>query len=490
MMRNFLISGSNRIWWGAIIASVALTCGILYFGFFGISLLLGALVLIIAGDWLLFHKERLLVFIAAMIPISVTAEGIVAVHFPSEILAGILAMVLLFGVSKKKVNNGAILKHPITLWLIAEFTWMGIASISSTMPEVSFKRFAVRGVYLITFYYLMVVFFQNPRQAVKVWLVYGFAIVIVVVSAFWNHLPYNLSAAASIYLAKPFFPEHTMYGSALAFILPFILLLFIRPWLAGPRTKHIRWVLGILLAFLLLGVFLAYSRASWLSLGFTLFMLGLFKLRTRFSMLMLMLSLLLGGLWLFQEPLVKKIKENEAVSYSGGFETHIKSVANIQTDASNLERINRWSCAWRMFLDKPVFGFGPGTYQFQYGSYQLPEELTTISTFDGDRGNAHSEYLTPLSESGLVGLGLFLGVFLTAFYRGMHLIYFASQKSSRLLAQGALLGLSTFLFHGFFNSFIDSDKIAFLVFGSLAIITALEIREKQFRQRSKHAPVS
>jgi len=51
----------------------------------------------------------------------------------------------------------------------------------------------------------------------------------------------------------------------------------------------------------------------------------------------------------------------------------------------------------------PVFGFGPGTYQFEYGPYQHSTEKTLISTNFGDRGNAHSEYIGPLAEEGLPG---------------------------------------------------------------------------------------
>ena len=80
------------------------------------------------------------------------------------------------------------------------------------------------------------------------------------------------------------------------------------------------------------------------------------------------------------------------------------SVTNVSTDASNLERINRWNSAIRMFKDRPLLGHGPGTYMFLYAPYQKPSEKTIISTNAGNRGNAHSEYLGPMAESGILGL--------------------------------------------------------------------------------------
>ncbi len=82
---------------------------------------------------------------------------------------------------------------------------------------------------------------------------------------------------------------------------------------------------------------------------------------------------------------------------------HVRSMSNISTDESNLERINRWNSALRMFREKPVFGHGPGTYMFKYAPYQRLKDKTAISTDFGDLGNAHSEYIGPLAESGFFG---------------------------------------------------------------------------------------
>ena len=53
---------------------------------------------------------------------------------------------------------------------------------------------------------------------------------------------------------------------------------------------------------------------------------------------------------------------------------------------------------------------GPGTYTFNYGQFQLPHQMTIISTNAGTLGGVHSEYLRPLSESGIPGVLLYLSV--------------------------------------------------------------------------------
>ena len=156
---------------------------------------------------------------------------------------------------------------------------------------------------------------------------------------------------------------------------------------------------------------------------------------------------------------------------------HLKSVSNISTDASNKERINRWKCALRMFADKPVFGFGPGTYQFFYGKYQQRDELTRISTFTGNKGHAHSEYLNYMSETGLPGLFIFCSLLFFVAKTALRNIY--STNTHRTLSIGLFCCLLTFVIHAFFNGFLEFDKIALPVLSSMAAIVAIDIKSKQ-----------
>jgi O-antigen ligase len=130
-----------------------------------------------------------------------------------------------------------------------------------------------------------------------------------------------------------------------------------------------------------------------------------------------------------------------------------------------------------MIEDKPVLGFGPGTYQFFYGNYQVRKDMTHISTYSGSKGHAHSEYLNYLSETGLPGLIIFVSLLLSAFYTAVKLIYRLPNGFEKDMTYCLLLGLITFIIHGFFNGFIEFDKLAMPVFVAMAGITALAIRE-------------
>ena len=122
-----------------------------------------------------------------------------------------------------------------------------------------------------------------------------------------------------------------------------------------------------------------------------------------------------------QNPILEKLEANRQDSSDNLIE-HFTSLSNISTDASNMERINRWKCALQMFYERPFFGWGPGTYQFHYAPFQVSSDRTIISSNYGDAGNAHSEYLSALSESGVLGfVTFFLVVFVSLFLHGIAL---------------------------------------------------------------------
>jgi O-antigen ligase len=173
-----------------------------------------------------------------------------------------------------------------------------------------------------------------------------------------------------------------------------------------------------------------------------------------------------------------KLEQNSEES-SANMMTHISSMSNISSDASNLERINRWSCAVRMFADKPVVGYGPGTYMFKYARYQLSKDRTIISTNSADGGNAHSEYLGPMAESGVLGLATYLLIIILVIYTAVNTYTRLTDYRLRSIVLAALVGLVTYYIHGFLNNFLDTDKISVPFWGFTAMIVAIDILSRK-----------
>ena len=122
-----------------------------------------------------------------------------------------------------------------------------------------------------------------------------------------------------------------------------------------------------------------------------------------------------------------------------------------------------------------MFGFGPGTYAFEYARFQKPENLTIISTNFGDGGNAHSEYLGPLSEMGVLGLLTTLLLIGTIFYKGITLYnrWGEGDREMRVLLLCMLLALVTYFVHGILNNYLDTDKACVPIFTICACIVVM-----------------
>ena len=175
-----------------------------------------------------------------------------------------------------------------------------------------------------------------------------------------------------------------------------------------------------------------------------------------------------------QDQILYSLESNKQGS-ADDLESHAQSMSNITTDPSNLERMNRWHCAILMFKERPLLGFGPGTYTFQYAPFQRPEDLTLISTNSGDLGKTHSEYFNALSDMGIIGFITWLGVFLASIFTGMQVVYDETKDPwKRSLAKALLLGLITYYVHAFLNNFSDFDKIAAPLWGFMAVLVALK----------------
>jgi len=182
--------------------------------------------------------------------------------------------------------------------------------------------------------------------------------------------------------------------------------------------------------------------------------------------------------FMFQQQIWDVLERNKQGT-SGDFTEHVQSISNISTDDSNLERINRWQSAFRMFSERPVFGFGPGTYQFEYAPYQLSKEKTLISTNAGDRGNAHSEFIGPLSEEGLPGMLIMLTLVIMVIAYGIKVHKQANTPETRLLSLTVLLGLITYFFHGTLNNFLDTDKASIPVWAFIAMLIAMDMYQNK-----------
>lgn len=406
----------------------------------------------------------------ASIPISMEAGifGGAQLNFPSEGMLALIVPVIFIFVKDYRKEFTTALQNPLSILLLMDLFLLLLFSLFSTEIDVSLKRVLVRTLFF-SGYFGLIFLFRDPVKLIYPWIAYALGLIPVMYFTTLNHIHHDFDPRVVFDICAPYYNDHTVYGACLAFILPVLFLVLWNRKIFSLSTG-MTWLLSLTFIWMLVSEILALSRAALLSIGVAALFAVLLRLGLQFKRLMLALGIASVMVWSFSDDIYERIQENEAVSNDGELVNHFSSVTNIKSDASNLERVNRWICAYRMFEDRPLTGYGPGTYQFVYNRFQSLEHKTYISTNTGDRGNAHSEYLTYLSETGIVGFLWFLLMVFYSLHLGMKNHQLLSDPVMRTINLGVLMGLVTFYFHGLFNSFIDQSKMAFLVFTALATI--------------------
>ena len=223
-----------------------------------------------------------------------------------------------------------------------------------------------------------------------------------------------------------------------------------------------------------MGLFFSYCRAAWLSVLGAIGVYVLVRMGMKVKWMVLLFGVAVGVFFVYQSDVLYKLGKNHQDS-SYDLAGQIKSISNISTDASNLERLNRWASAVRMWKESPVVGCGPGTYQFLYASYQRSYQLSTISTNAGNLGNAHSEYIGPMTEQGVPGVALVIALFMTTFATGVRVYRTARDRQVANMALAFTLSLLTYYIHGVFNNFLDTDKLSVPFWAFSAVVVALDV---------------
>ncbi len=423
----------------------------------------------------LFHLQNLVFFLAFCTPLAITLKemGLTQgpdLSIPTEpVMAGIMLMYILNALNAG-INDKGFLRHFVTRLIMFQLLWMFITTLTSTELIISLKYLISRLWFIFSCYLIIPFLFKDKKNIVRFIFSYGFALAIVVAYTTARHAQFTFNDKAADWVVSPFYNDHTAYGAALAMFIP-VLVSFLFVKSISPWQKIMAFSLFLVFT---LAIILSFARAGWLSLAIVFCILITLILKIRFQTLVITFTSLILLFFAFQTEILMVLGRN-STDAEGSFENNIASVYNISTDASNLERINRWSCAVRMWMDKPFFGWGPGTYMFKYAPYQLSHQLTIISTNFGTNGNAHSEYLGPLAEQGVIGLLIVLVLLFYVTAMGYRLVYSLQGRDERILCTGLFLGIMTYFVHGFFNNFLDTDKLALPFYAFLAGLVTFDM---------------
>lgn len=444
--------------------------------------------------------------------------GIGNIRLPAELLLGLLCLLfpfVLWGQRRFRTDLGLIRPNgfwPCELrwWIGAYLLWMWIGVFFSSYPLVAFKAaFTYTACVLPAFYASYKMETETPGGGFGQRVAWAALLGLTCVSLYGigRYLfgePIEISKIFRI--PQPFLADHTHWGAMLGLWL-FPCLYFVRyaarPW---QRIAALAMALVFLAA---LAVSHGRAAAACLSVPVGIAALLYWRrlpCRQRWVTAVVAVALVVAGGWC----VVRQGRE-QAAGKSENWGRNMLSLVQYRQDVSSMERVNRWKCAARLTVDYPWFGCGKDVYSLVYGPYQRPEEMTPISTMDGDFGNAHSEYASAFCETGVPGGLLFLCIVTFGFTAGIKAyrtlgrnaggggheevrlgggqeagkpegIGTADVRRRRAWILSLLLGLTAYFVQGLFNNFLCLDSGRFSVFLMLALLQAAYVRTLPVRK--------
>lgn len=433
----------------------------------------------------IYYTEWAFLSIAFFTPLSINIEDYTddfGLYLPTEpLLFGLMLLFLMFQL-KQPILNKAIWKNQL-IWAVGAYLlWVFITSITSSHPIVSFKFLLSRLWFIVPILFFGTIIFKHNTNIKRFLWLFIIGMLVVICYTLITHAGFRFGEKEGHWVMAPFFKDHTIYGAIVALIVPLIFGLYF----SKKHSPLMQAAIITCIIIILLGLFFSYTRAAWLSILAALAVWPLIKFRIKFSLIAgvaVTLGIILLVSW---DSIQMELERNKYEHTTEAFSEKLQSATNVSTDASNLERINRWSCAISMFKERPIMGFGPGTYSFEYARFQHPENLTIISTNFGNLGNAHSEFLGALSEMGAIGMLAIMLLVTALFYKAITLYHRwpIKDRETRTLLLAMIISLTTYFVHGILNNFLDTDKAAVPIWGMSAIIIALEVRLNEKKEET------
>ena len=433
-------------------------------------------VIIITGIAIVHYPVALLYLLFASIPVSMEITlGSFGTDLPSEQIMWVIVGVslLLFFYSWQKIS-AALLLNPISFLIIVAFSWTLITCLFSVDVTRSLKFLAAKGWYYVALFFFPLVMIKNRGQLRNLLRLFFAVFIGTVLFVLWGQSLSGFSFEDVQDAMKPFYRNHVNYACLLAISFPFWIYL----WKTTKKGVVVKFVYAAVACLLIVAVFLSYTRAAMVAVMSLVFFVPMVYLRlikpaiivTLISVTILVGGLIAGGSYLDYAPeFTKTITHTE-------FNDLVSATYQLE-DISTMERVYRWVAGYNMIQEKPLTGFGPACFFVSYKDYAV-NSFTTYVSDNPEESGIHNYYLMLMVEQGILASLLFIALLITVFLIAEKL-FFSLKGDDRFLVLGALSSVYIVALISIMNDMLETDKLGFFFFLSLAILARLYMGWKE-----------
>lgn len=209
------------------------------------------------------------------------------------------------------------------------------------------------------------------------------------------------------------------------------------------RRRKERIGVGLGLAVIMLCQVLTSSRSGWIGTIATFLLIGLLVDR---RVLITLVGGVLTALMAFWPMILPRLQTLAQADF-----------------ASNHHRVLVWKSALAMIRERPLTGWGPGSWPLVYPKFEDPMILEKMP-------HAHNMYLMIGAEFGLIVLVVLLGVFISLVIKAAHDTRETPWHDHVVIFGCSIVG---YLIVGFFDFIFTEGRNSILFFGMLGMLVAM-----------------
>ena len=425
-------------------------------------------------------QNRNLVFLLLLFTLPLSFEysfsSSLGTDFPDEMLMLFVSgLFIAYWVCSPGAISKETLRHPLLFLLLASVGWMIVSVLFSTHPVISVKFLLAKCWYIGAFVLApMIIFREKKFIRISAATIAG-AMFLITVMVMIRHFGDGFRFANINDAVTPFFRNHVNYSAMLVCLIPVMVAFF-----NGTKKKEQKLFLLVAILVCLAALFFSYARGAWAALIAGLLAFWLIKRKMLFYSYVIGVFIILTALfWLkSNDRYLKYTNDYNNTIFHTNFTEHLIATYKLK-DVSTAERFYRWIAGVRMIKDKPLTGYGPNTFYYNYKGYAVPVFKTWVSN-NNDRSTVHNYFLLTVIEQGIPGLLLLLVLFGAMLYYAQYLYRRIKDPFYKTTALTTGVIITMIIVVNLLSDLIETDKIGSLFFLCLAtlIVTDVNTRRK------------
>ena len=374
--------------------------------------------------------EPLLFWVAVLffvlLPFVVSLDGLEKFRAPKDIfsLAGIAILAAFFLLTRS--FRVRFLSRSWEALVGLSVVYIGVHSLLGERPEVGLVGF-VQIVYFVALLYILIEFLA-PNLQQRLWLWIGAAMALnAVLSIFQYYGLFPLMARPTGELVEGRLNPAGFIGDVNSggFLFGLSALILLHGVVAREETK-IRVLSGLLLLINLAGLIYTRTLTALLALGLALLLWAVLHcwwvLKTQESRKRVWVFL--GSVAIIAVVFLGLVLSGPGLRYR--IQLVWNQVKSGQLDVATAGRYPIYLLTWQMIKERPWLGYGLNTFKEDFFHHRAGTEFgrgLKLLPEPGSYREAHNEYLQIWEELGLVGLLLFLSIFLIPLAKGIRLFF-------------------------------------------------------------------